>query len=576
MKGLDLSKLQKVSEDDNYTTFRHHYGHEVKVAHKKLSSKMREDLSKIKMAKGGMVKKFADGGDTDDSSDQSSPPVVINVGGAQGQQPQPSVTPAPRPAPPPMQPQDQHGASGSWEDAPPSAMNTQNPVDNNQQQSIAPVPEPKKTPSQELDESLQGLDTGKDLPIDQNRMPTNSAGVAGNLANDPGYQKSYSDYFQDHKNEYAQQNAAFEQDLNNGHITPKTYQSMYGKQDTLGKVGMIFGMLASGAGSGLAHQPNAMMSMLDNTIKNDLDAQVQSKNNALSFLGAQRAQEMNQAQIGGIHAQTATAQYALAQAKELQTSFHYLTQKTMNMPEGPQKEAQKQMLGIMYNQMGQKINNLSDAAAGAEAFRKTMFGDQSAGAQNPDQNFSQRQGALSMMGDAGQGRSKFETERHFSGVPEAQGQMATRPIDEGDRKRIEAMQVLTNKGNDLLNFAKQNKGTLSPQKRAVGEQKAEEMMNYYNNSIQGGVLTQGRLQWLDKQINKNPTSVFQDILGNNARLQEVISSNEGRKGTLLKSYGITPKSTSGGGMDQNSAAEAWARANKSDPRAAKILKALGK
>jgi hypothetical protein len=56
MSSKDYKGFQKVSSDNHMTVFRHPKGHEVKVAHSALSSKMRKDLEKIPhMAAGGMT-----------------------------------------------------------------------------------------------------------------------------------------------------------------------------------------------------------------------------------------------------------------------------------------------------------------------------------------------------------------------------------------------------------------------------------------------------------------------------------------------------------------------------------------
>ena len=59
---------------------------------------------------------------------------------------------------------------------------------------------------------------------------------------------------------------------------------IFAKKDTLGKIGTMFGLLIGGAGAGLAHQPNMLMEMMNNQIKNDLQAQEQSSLNKQSFL----------------------------------------------------------------------------------------------------------------------------------------------------------------------------------------------------------------------------------------------------------------------------------------------------
>ena len=62
---------------------------------------------------------------------------------------------------------------------------------------------------------------------------------------------------------------AVAKDYGNGHITPKTYHDLFSKnadgsdRGTLSKIGMIFGLMLGGAGSGLTHQPNAALGMMN-------------------------------------------------------------------------------------------------------------------------------------------------------------------------------------------------------------------------------------------------------------------------------------------------------------------------
>jgi hypothetical protein len=49
VKGLNLSRFQKVASDEHSTTMRHPDGHEFRIAHKTLSPKMRKDLNALPM-----------------------------------------------------------------------------------------------------------------------------------------------------------------------------------------------------------------------------------------------------------------------------------------------------------------------------------------------------------------------------------------------------------------------------------------------------------------------------------------------------------------------------------------------
>jgi len=76
------------------------------------------------------------------------------------------------------------------------------------------------------------------------------------------------------------------QDLSNGHIQPKTYRDLFNDKSTLGKVGTIFGLMLSGAGAGLTHQPNALLAMMDKQIANDLEAQKTNQTNKQNWYRA--------------------------------------------------------------------------------------------------------------------------------------------------------------------------------------------------------------------------------------------------------------------------------------------------
>ncbi len=101
---------------------------------------------------------------------------------------------------------------------------------------------------------------------------------------------------------------AMAQDLATGHITPKTYNDLFEDKSTLGKLGTVFGLLVGGMGSGLAHQPNALMAMMDKTIERDLDAQKASATNRQNFYKIRQQQALNDASNRLMKAQADTAE----------------------------------------------------------------------------------------------------------------------------------------------------------------------------------------------------------------------------------------------------------------------------
>lgn len=317
-----------------------------------------------------------------------------------------------------------------------------------------------------------------------------------------------------------------QQDLNMGHIQPQTYQDLYNKKDTLGKVGTIFGLLMSGMGSGLSGQSNALLDMMNKTIENDLKAQESSATNRQNFLKIAQQSLKNQAEVTGININNKASERALEWSYAARTTLHDLTQKAMSLPEGSQaRQNAMQSLAIMSQGIDKKEADMFSQAGLAQAIQESAF----AGQGNTGIMKSGLMGEpLKEMGQ------DIETKR-IPGVPG----LASRPIPEHHRDQVQAMNVLDNKASDLISYAKAHEGTWNPKTRAVAAQKAEEMINFYNNSIQGGVLTEGRLKWLDDQIKKNPTSIIaQELSGNNARLQEIQSSNNMRKNMLLQSLGF--------------------------------------
>lgn len=328
---------------------------------------------------------------------------------------------------------------------------------------------------------------------------------------------------------------AFKADLDNGHIQPQTYHDLFAKKDTLGKIGTLFGLLLSGAGSGLAHQSNAIMDMMNKELERDFQAQQKSSENKQNFLKINQSARLNSAQTHLTEAEAGLKDQAKSRMQMNWAALHNLV--TLNNkldPNSPQYQQGQQVLAMLHQGVQNENFNIADRAATAGALASYLGGGQGGG-----QNTMMMKSGL--LGPEAREMGGDLEQKTIPGIPGK----ANRPIQEQDRKQIQAMNVLSDKAADLLNFAKEHKGTLSPSQRAKGAQKAEEMINFYNSSIEGGILTQGRLEWLDKQIKKNPTSVFQDILGNNARLAEIKNSNDHRRNMLLSNYGFQVPKGSG-------------------------------
>jgi hypothetical protein len=262
------------------------------------------------------------------------------------------------------------------------------------------------------------------------------------------------------KNELDNEAKAWEQDLQNGHIKPETYSELFGKKDTLGKVGTLFGLMLGGVGSGLTHQPNAVMAMMDKEIANDFDAQKQSKANAQNFLRLHQEMGLNQAKIAqmqkegklndaqakNLAAETDAKTFANANNKATLASFHYLTDQVNKMPQGPQRQQAEQNLGLLYSKMGEKIANTNDMAAGAAAMYKTLGLNAGNGGSSEEQ-FQQQQMGRRMLGKQGEDMAKQAEEKHLPGA----GQSSIN-ISPENRKDWEHMQNLKSSYNDANTY----------------------------------------------------------------------------------------------------------------------------
>jgi len=610
MKGLDLSKLKKVSSDKGSTTFKHADGHEIKIAHKGLSPKLKGDLFKLPHFDGGGYVKV----NQDDPYNVAD--VAMKSAGLQGAEDLP-ISSAAQEAEKRTSAQTKMGV-GYGEQFGPDIYNknleqVKSEEERNQNTGfgafqpkptevpnspMAPTsPEPTGNPADIAMQSAgitgQPAQAPAPAPMPEAQAPTGvaaavpvarepaGAGASAAQTKTPQEEAPKPSTPAEMSHYLSEQNAAWEHDLVNGHVQPKTYESLFADKNTLGKIGSLFGMLVSGLGSGMSGQPNMMMDMMNKEIDRDLSAQKTSKENAVNYLRLNQQGQMNTAQIEQLKHQgkltdaqakmmgveSDLKSLALTKSKMMQSGFHKILTNIDAMPDGPQKEAAKGSAGLLYQKMGEHIMDMNDQMAGATNFYNTLYGTQSGG--NTEQSFQQKTTALPMLGPQGEKRAEIMKSQHLSGVPEVEGQQASRAIPEEKRDKIVAMQTLSDKGKDVLNFARQHQGSVDPATLKVGAQKAAEMVSFYSKVIDKGVMTEHRQKWLDDQIASNPTTVFQNILGNNKQLEEIINSNDGRKRLELKGLGFTPKEPTSSETRYDKQGNAWVMGPNGKPVRAK-------
>ncbi len=363
-------------------------------------------------------------------------------------------------------------------------------------------------------------------------------------------------------------------DLAMGHIKPQTYADLFAKKDTLGKLGTLFGMLLSGAGSGLAHQPNAIMEMMNKQIDQDFDAQKASAANAQNFLRLHQQHEMNQAQIKQMGVQNAltTAQAGAipsqiarteaetgrlghenkltdAQAREAgikadagsrmlanRAALHSFVVDTQKMPEGAAKQERLRTLGMMSQAVDNENYDIADRAAARAALGNALNPPEATPGANPEQQFNSVQQQLRL---SGQDKLAEDREaRHFPGIP---GQASVKLTQE-DRNNIQGSQALMGSLERLKAFSKANPNPVKGSKADVeGKALAAQVQGDFRLATHGGVFKEGEQNFISQVVPGDPTawSPFAHVAD---KIDTVINETKARNDQFLKSKGF-PVST---------------------------------
>lgn len=568
---MDFSKFKKIQRDDNCTTLQHPSGHHLKIVHKKLSPEFKAKLDELPMhlAKGGatnfdpnMKSKSKPSKSSASSNTMPGSPTEAKNAYTEPQDGGTDIVVSAmnRQAPPfgPMGAEKNHsppcinpscksfgkphpncrcyggkmGMYGGYAEG--GEVDDKYFCDDNRAHfkdceyyaeggDVEPV-EVASVPQQEIAQGTQ--------PETVVEEPAASPDLNSAPIDVPTYQNPSTpvDVAQNTTAALHGESQKLQADLNNGHITPKTYRDLFHEKGTAGKIGTIFGMLVGGMGSGLSHQPNALMQMMDNEINRDLDAQKTSAGNRQNFLKIAQQGLANQAQVTGQNIANEAAARSLAWSAAARTTLHDQIQTAMKLPSGKTRQDAMMALSVLSQGIDKKEADMFSQAGLAQAI------SESAGHGGNTQFMKS-----GLMGPAFQKIGEDVEQKTVKGIPGVEGQQASRPIDEGTQKQVLAMTTLDDKAKDLLHYVKENKGTLNPKKRAVALQKIEEMKNFYNDSIKGGALTQGRLGWYDEQFAKHPTDILPQILGSTEKLNEMANSNARRRDLILKSYGLHPK-----------------------------------
>lgn len=414
-----------------------------------------------------------------------------------------------------------------------------------EQQNLAPAPSQPESHQESPQQKIQDQELVNQAQ--QTVNPTNK--VEASVELNPI--QRFASYKQSSAQDILNHDAEWAQDLRNGHITPETYGSLFAKKDTLGKIGTMFGVLLSGVGSGLSHQPNAVLSMMKQTIDNDLSAQQKSKDNAQNYLRLGQAHILTQSQSKALDQETATKAYALANMRANRAALQHLVDMTSKLPLGsPQRAAAEANLAVLNNSVQNENFGIADRAATAASYYK-MLGlnqDQPQQKQQPEAQLQQKQKAMMMLGPEGEKIANYTAEHHYPGLP---GQ-STETLDKNDKERLRSGIEFDQKLHRFMDWTKNHSGDLNPADREFGQTLAAELQGAYRQATHGGVYKENEQNFISKLIDDTPTKFFNNIRvlpqlnalagEHNARMTNIVKSHgfESYPGIKSKSNQIVP------------------------------------
>lgn len=299
--------------------------------------------------------------------------------------------------------------------------------------------------------------------------------------------------------------------IRDGQVDPnRVFNNMSTGEKVLKSIGLVLG----GIGSGLTHQPNVALSLLNKQIDNDIKAQEMDLNKNQNLL------RENFARTGDIRlAREATR----VQQKDM------LAMKLEQVENNSQDPFVRQKAQLMRNQLA--LQNAQ--TVGQMQMWREMMG-QGGGQQTPEQQVQKMRFLNPEM-------AKNLQERLVPG----EKSFASIPVDAKTRERLEGQQQLIAGVKDLQSFVKNNT-TVVPGTPAynVGAQKAKILQSLVREGKLGTVYREGEQPLLDQFVNSNPAGAFK-MLKTVPQLNELLESTQRENSLLKQSLGLKPQGVDG-------------------------------
>ena len=444
---------------------------------------------------------------------------------------------------------------GPIEDSPANenlSPNEQQALSGSNQEPVNPIPE---TPAPSDDNSdVEEPDNTESAPADAGlgqSPPTNQPPSAA-----PNPSQTIDQITNPTAQEMDQHSLQWAQDLANRHIAPKTYKQLFADQDTGGKIGLAFSILLGGIGSGLTHQTNAALDIMDKTIQRDFEAQKLSKENANNFLRTENDHQMQLAQqklmaaqasqipitSDEIRARTGDIKadaYLKAQNASINNMKISMMQELSNTVDKLPPQQQQQARDVLNNVIVprwtdeiQKANAQTAAQLQTRNAVRNQPGGQGQTAQpnNQEAQYADKQQKLRLLGM--DDIANNNDARHLPGVGNS-----SIPLSGEDRDRITKGMSFQNQLQGFINWSRSHSGDLNPADQNEGAALAAQLQAAYRDATNGGVYKEGEQHFIGKIITDDPTKFFNEIRSV-PQLKAVQHESGAQLNQLVKSKGF--------------------------------------
>jgi hypothetical protein len=329
------------------------------------------------------------------------------------------------------------------------------------------------------------------------------------------------------------QSQKFYSDVDQGHIQPKTMNQLFHDKNLPGKIGTIFGLIVAGAGAGLTHQDNSLLTLMQKQIDNDLQAQERNQANRQNLMSINGQNLMRMVDAGQIGMNIRQMQIEQSRDQANYYLYNQLAQQAANITNPQQATKAAQTLALLKPAMEADKASAFAKAAGANALGQML---QTSGTGNAGT------GVLMKSGLAGPEAARAREDIESKTVP-GYG-MATMPVPKDTRDTLANLDRFDTSLDHLKSLIGQHAGTVDWTKYPEADTAAREAQQAYT-AVRGSVPSYAGDEQLNKIITggKNPLNIISYLKGNPGRIDEIKKANSIQRNSITTMAGLPTKKT---------------------------------